>query len=58
MTSFVFPKTFLCFRVRFKVRVSGNTFKNVFGQTSIRASVLDPLVIHKTRLIIMLAVLR
>jgi len=29
---FVFPKTFLCFRVR----VSGNTFKNVFGQTSIR----------------------
>jgi len=34
MTSYVFPKMFLCFRVRdevrVEVRVSGNTFKNVF----------------------------
>jgi len=46
---------FLCFRfsvrVRIRVRVgaevrvtvSGNTFKHVFGQASIRASVLDPI---------------
>jgi len=40
---FVSSNTFLCFRVRLKVevRVSGNTFKNVFGQTSVRVSVLD-----------------
>jgi len=41
---FVFPKRFLCFRVRIRVRVkvrvevrvrvSRNTFKYVFGQTS------------------------
>jgi len=43
MTSFVFRKTFLCFRVRVKddvrvrvrVRVIGNTFKNIFGQALI-----------------------
>jgi len=29
--------------VEIRVGVSGNTFKYVFGQTSIRASVLDPL---------------
>jgi len=58
MTSFRFPEKVLCFRVRFKVkirvrvrvrievwvRVCGNMFKYVFGQTSIRASVLDPCV--------------
>jgi len=33
---FVFSKKFLCFRVR----VSGNAFKNVSGQTPIRASIL------------------
>jgi len=46
---FVFPKMFLCFRVSVKIRakfrvrvlVYGNTLKFVFGQTSIRASVLD-----------------
>jgi len=57
MTSFCFSKRFLCFeirvtvtvrvrdkvriRVKIRVRVRGNTFKFVFGQTSIRASVLD-----------------
>jgi len=41
MTSF-FLKMFLCFRVRVEVRVSENQYKYVFGQTSIRASVLDP----------------
>jgi len=40
MMSFLFPNTFLCW-----VRVSGNTFQYVFGQTSIRASVLDPSII-------------
>jgi len=55
MTSFCFPKTLLCFRVRVKVRVSvrfrirvrvkvrirvsRNTFKNVFGQTFIRVKI-------------------
>jgi len=59
---FVFPKTFLSFRVRvwvkvtvrveFRFKVIGNIviglelseirLKNVFGQTSIQASVLDP----------------
>jgi len=29
-------------KVRVRVRVSGNTFKYVFGQTSIRTSILDP----------------
>jgi len=48
MTSFIFPERILCFRVRFRIRVevrdrvSRNTFKFVFGQTFIRASVLDP----------------
>jgi len=47
---FVFPKTFLCFRIgvkvrvrvrfRVEVRVSRYTFKYVFGQSSIRAIVL------------------
>jgi len=37
MTSFCFPEWFLCFRVR----VSGYTFKYVFGQTFIWASGLD-----------------
>jgi len=41
------PKRLLCFsvrvriRVRVDVRLSGNTFKYVFGQTSIWESVLD-----------------
>jgi len=40
--NFVFPKTFLCVRViRIRVRVIGNMFKYVFGETSIRASVLE-----------------
>jgi len=40
---FALSNTFLCFRVKvkFRVRVSGDTIKYVFGQTSIRASVLD-----------------
>jgi len=52
MTLFCFPETFLGFRDKVKVRVrvrvgvrvevrvivSGNTFENVFGQTSVRAS--------------------
>jgi len=45
MTSCVSLKRFLCFRVMvisLKVRVSGNTFKYVFGQTFIRASALYP----------------
>jgi len=66
MTSFRFPKKFLCYRDRVRVwvkvsvkirikirvrlwakimvrvRVRGNTFKCVFGQTTIRASALDP----------------
>jgi len=53
MTSFRFPENVFCGlsvrvtirvkdRVRFRVEVSENTFKYVFGQTSIRASVLDP----------------
>jgi len=51
MTSFRFPEKVLCFRVKIRVwmrvrvevriRVSGNTFKYVFGKTSIRASVLQ-----------------
>jgi len=57
MTSFcfVFPKRFLCFSVRVRirvrdevrVRVSGNTFKYVFDQTSIRLRVLDSKKIHE-----------
>jgi len=50
MTSFCFPNTFMSLglglikvsvNVRVRVRGSGNTFKYVFGQTSIRASALD-----------------
>jgi len=37
MTSFVFSKTFLC-----ALGLELDMFKTVFGQTSIRASVLDP----------------
>jgi len=53
MTSFSFFRKCFCalglglriglgVRVKVEVRVSRNTFKYVFGQTSIRASVLDP----------------
>jgi len=54
MTSFRFPET-LCFRVKVRirvgVRVSENIFKYVFGQTSIRVSVLEilSLVLDKGR---------
>jgi len=44
MTLFRFTENVLCFRVRVRIRarVSGYTFKYVFSQTSIQASVLDP----------------
>jgi len=53
MMSFRFTEKFLCFwiRVEIKDRVSGNTFKYVFGQTSIRASVLHPAIDNCTTLV-------
>jgi len=52
MTSFLFLEKDLCFKFKDKdsvrirvevwVRASGNTFKYVFSQTSIQASVLHP----------------